>query len=122
MNDGAGSGFTIRNPTYQEMENFIAADKTNQNTYIYPTYVCWNFAGDVTNNAFTAGFRCGFVYVSFPDSAHAIVCFTTIDQGLVFIEPQDDSIMSLIIGEHYWDRSKYIINYDDTIVHYSIIW
>lgn len=124
LNDGAGSGFTIRNPTYQEMQSFIATDQTDQNRYIimYPPYVCWNFAGDVKNNAFKAGFRCGFVYVSFPDSAHAIVCFQTIDQGLVFIEPQDDSIMSLVIGEHYWDRSKYIIIYDDTVVRYGIIW
>ena len=122
LNDGAGSGFTVRNPTYQEMQNFIVADQTEQNSYIYPSYVCWNFAGDVKNNAFKAGFRCGFVYVSFPDSAHAMVCFQTIDRGLVFIEPQDDSIMSLVIGEHYWDRSKYIINYDDTVVRYGIIW
>lgn len=122
LNDGAGSGFTVRNPTYQEMQNFIVADQTEQNIYVDPTYVCWNFAGDVKNNAFTAGFRCGFVYISFSDSAHAIVCFQTIDDGIVFIEPQDDAIMSLVIGQHYWDRSKYIVDYDDTVMGYGIIW
>jgi len=116
LNDGVGSGFTVRNPTYQEMLNFLTVDQTDQNEYINPAYVCWNFACDVKNNAFNAGFRCGFVYVDLQDSVHAIVCFETIDRGLVFIEPQDDSIMSLIIGTIYTPSSTY------TVLRYVIVW
>jgi hypothetical protein len=29
--DGAGTGYNIRDPTYEEMVNFIATDKTDEN-------------------------------------------------------------------------------------------
>lgn len=123
LEDGAGTGYTERDPTYQEMISFIASDKTDLNQYVEGSYVCWNFAADLINNAFNAGYRCGFVYMEFVDSAHAIVCFDTIDNGLLFVEPQDDNIVSsLVIGQHYWDRSIYQVNYDDTILDYGIIW
>jgi hypothetical protein len=125
LNDGAGHGFTVRDPTYQEMLNFIASDQTDKHQYTNPTYVCWNFAADVKNNAFTVGYRCGLVVISFADSSagHSVICFKTIDHGLVFIEPQDDAIASLVIGQHYWDRTKYVEpTYDDTIVSFTIVW
>lgn len=113
VKDGAGSGYNIRNPTYQEMLNFIAADQTDKNPYIHGSYVCWNFAADVTNNAFKAGYRCGWVYVEFAYTAHATVCFNTTDHGLIFVEPQDDMIMNLAVGQPYWG---------DTVLRYGIIW
>ncbi|MEM3000146.1 MAG: hypothetical protein QXX34_06470 [Candidatus Bathyarchaeia archaeon] len=122
--DGAGRGFNIRDPTYQEAMNFITQDPTDKNAYVPETYTCFHFTADVKNNAFKIGYRCGFVYIRFPDSAHAIVCFNTTDRGLVvFIELQDDGIMTLTIGQPYWDRTQYLApDYDDTIVYYTIIW
>ena len=124
LSDGAGHGFTVRDPTYQEMLNFITSDQTDKHQYTVPTYVCWNFAADVKNNAFTEGYRCGLVVISFADSSagHSVICFKTIDHGLIFIEPQDDAIASLVIGQHYWDRAKYAPTYDDTIVSFTIVW
>jgi len=119
--DGVGSGFNIRDPTYAEALKFIATDKTNENQYSQD-YTCFHFVADFKENAFQNGYRCGFVYVEFPSSAHAIICFNTINHGLIFIEPQDDSIVILIIGEPYWDRSLYEPSYDDTIVSFAIIW
>ncbi|MEM3377971.1 MAG: hypothetical protein QW674_03365 [Candidatus Bathyarchaeia archaeon] len=75
--DGAGRGFNIRDPTYQEAMNFIAQDPTDKNAYVPETYTCFHFTADVKNNALKVGYRCGFVYIRFPDSAHAIVCFNT---------------------------------------------
>jgi len=121
VTDGAGRGYNIRDPTYEEMINFVAADKTDQNQYTQ-NYTCWNFAGDVKNNAFKAGYRCGFVYIEFPDSAHGIVAFNTTNHGLIYIEPQSDDIVTLTIGQPYWDRTKYEPSYDDTIVRFGIIW
>lgn len=121
--DGASRGFNIRDPTYQEAMNFITQDPTDKNAYVPETYTCFHFTADVKNNALKVGYRCGFVYIRFPDSAHAIVCFNTTDRGLVFIEPQDDGIMTLMIGQPYWDRTQYLApDYDDTIVYYTIIW
>jgi len=115
-------GFNIRDPTYAEAVNFMALDQTDQHEYDDETYTCWNYVADFKNNAFEVGYRCGDVGIEFPYSAHAIVCFNTTDHGLIFIEPQDDEIVTLTIGQQYWDRSKYEPTYDDTIVRIFIIW
>ena len=121
--DGAGRGFNIRDPTYHEALQFIAQDQTDKNPYIPDVYICLNFAADVKNNAFKAGYRCGFVYIEFPESAHAIICFNTTDHGLIFIEPQDDRIVTVNIGIQYWRDNGYEPpGYNDTITNYIIIW
>ena len=80
-------------------------------------------AADFIENGFNQGYRVGFVYIQFPQSAHAIVCLNTTDNDLIFIEPQDDNILTeLTIGEPYWDRDRYIVDYDDTIQLFEIIW
>lgn len=122
VKDGAGTGYNIRDPTYEEMINFIAADKTDENEWS-ENYTCLHFTADVKNNAFNSGYRCGFVHIEFPDGAHAIVCFNTTNNGLIFIEPQDDRIVTLTIGQPYWDRAFYPPpGYNDTVVSFLIIW
>jgi len=121
--DGAGRGYTVRDPTYREAIAFIRLDVTDKNEYVEDKYVCTNFAADVKNNAFKNGYRCGFVSIRFPEGlGHAIVCFNTTDRGLIFIEPQTDEIVTVAIGETYWDRSKYRVPYNDTVISYIIIW
>jgi hypothetical protein len=114
QNEESGHGFTIRDPTYQEMLSFIHTDSTDARSYS-DTYTCANFAKDVKKNAFLKGYRCGFVYVEFPDSSHAVICFNTVDKGIIFIEPQDDSIVNLKVGQ-------YSLTYDDMVVKILIIW
>lgn len=121
--DGAGTGYTIRDPTYAEMQNFIALDRTDSNIYNENTYNCYDFTHDVLTNAFNAGIKAGFVYIEFAAGSHAIAVFNTVDNGLVYIEPQSDEIMTVAIGAHYWDRAIYgEPDYDDTIVEFGIIW
>lgn len=120
--DGAGTGYNVRDPTYQEMLNFIASDRTDENEYS-ENYTCLHFTADVKNHAFQEGYRCGFVYLLFPDSAHAIVCFNTTDRGLVFIEPQSDDIVKVSIGQSYSELNGYEKpDYNDTIISFIIIW
>jgi len=120
--DGVGTGFNIRDPTYQEALDFITLDQTDQNEYDEDSYYCFHFTADVEKNAFDQGYRCGLVYMEFVDGCHSIVCFNTIDHDLIFIEPQDDEIVTLTIGQQYWDRSKYEPTYDDRILDYVIVW
>ena len=120
--DGAGKGYNIRDPTYQEMLNFIASDRTDENEYS-ENYTCFHFTADVKSHAFDEGYRCGFVHIEFPDSAHAIVCFNTTDHGLIFIEPQFDDIVTLSISQSYSNLNGYEQpDYDDTIISFTIIW
>lgn len=123
VKDGAGSGYNIRDPTYQEMLTFLASDPTDKNIYNIENYTCQNFANDVINNAFNNGIKAGYVWVEFPEGAHALVCFQTTDKGLIYIEPQYDHEVSVIIGQKYFDRAIYEApDYDDTIIRYGIIW
>ncbi|MEM3578387.1 MAG: AN1-type zinc finger protein [Candidatus Bathyarchaeia archaeon] len=100
VKDGARTGYNIRDPTYQEMLDFIALDKTDENEYS-ENYTCLHFTADVKNNAFKAGYRCEFVYIELTLGAHAIVCFNTTDRGIIFIEPQTDEIVNVAVGEFY---------------------
>ena len=122
LHDGVGTGYTVRNPSYLEIIRFIAQDKTNLHPYIENSYTCWQFSADVLNNAYQAGYRGGFVYITLAEGAHSIVAFNTTDRGLIFIEPQDDSLKNLQVGIHYFDPTKYVVNYNDTILNYETIW
>jgi hypothetical protein len=122
VTDGAGRGYNIRDPTYQEALQFISSDQTDKNEYS-ENYTCDHFTADFKNNAFKAGFRCGYVSIHFPESAHAIVCFNTTDQSLIFIEPQYDDIVTLTTGQSYAVLNEYEVpDYDDTIVNFMIVW
>ena len=122
--DGAGTGYNIRDPTYTEMMAFIAQDQTHKNTYHIDNYNCYDFTNDFCNNAFDQGLRAGYVYIKFPDSAHAIACFKTVDRGIVFIEPQHNKIVNVEVGINYSSSNPNFAapTYDDTIVQYKIIW
>lgn len=123
VSDGAGRGYDIRDPTYQEVLQFISSDQTDKNQYDEESYTCHDFTADFKNNAFEAGYRCGYVYLELREGAHAIVCFDTIDNDLIFIEPQDDDRVTLTVGQPYWDRQIYPPpDYDDTVVRFDIIW
>jgi len=129
FNDGKGESSQktiidyVRDPTYAEALEFIISDQTDKNDYT-DNYICMNYVADFKKNAFDAGFRAGCVYIAFPERFHhGISCFNTIDSGLIFIEPQTDEIVTLKIGEVYYNRAIYDPPYfDDTIIHYVVIW
>lgn len=115
-------GFDIVDPTNQQMLSFMATDTVHNSVYS-STYVCWNFCNDYINEAFKAGWRCGFVYIAFPTAAHSAVCFNTTDKGIVFVEPQSNGIVKVAIGLSYWSGNGYQpVTYNDTIVSFGIIW
>ena len=112
------TGYNIRDPTYQEVVTFIALDQTDKNEYDEDNYYCFHFTADVERNAFEAGYRCGLVYIECALSAHAVVCFNTTDGGLIFVEPQTDEIVEVVIGEFY-DTDEFWVG---TIQSYAIVW
>ncbi|MEN6290443.1 MAG: hypothetical protein ABFD07_00300 [Methanobacterium sp.] len=76
-----------RDPTYQEMLNFIRADQTDEREYILDEFVCADFAETVQHNAEVAGYNCAYVDITFTDGiGHMCNAFQTTDRGLVFID------------------------------------
>ena len=113
-----------QSPTYQEALQFISSDPTNENAYLEGRYTCTDFATDFWNNAVSKGYVCGYVIIYFPSGqSHAIDCFNTTDNGLIFIEPQTDSVVKLIRNQPYLFGKKYEPpSYNDTVVNYAIDW
>jgi len=83
----------LDNPTFREMALFIAVDKTDIHPYT-ESYVCHHFTHDVIMNAKQHGIQAGYVILYNKPNGHAIVAFQTIDQGLYFVEPQSDNIIT----------------------------
>jgi len=104
--------YNLRDPTYKEAVQFIRSDQTDKNQYNH-SYTCINFANDFRNNALNEGYRCGYVSIEFGETSHAIVCFNTSDNSLIFIEPQTDEIVTLTIEQPYLDKM---------ILRFSITW
>ena len=103
---------SLRDPTYREALQFVRSDPTNRNQY-NQTYTCFNFASDFVNNAVNQGYKCGYVIIEFPDDEHAVVAFNTSDNGLIFIEPQNDEQVTLTTGQPYLGR---------TVLRFAITW
>ncbi len=115
----------LHNPTFIELREFLANDKTDSNPYVPGEYVCFEFATQVNNNAEANGIRAAYVRIRFGSWAHAVVAFETVDKGLVFIEPQSDMNVDLVIGKPYpWQAAGAIrtTDYDDAILDLQIIW
>lgn len=119
----------LHNPTLDEVTSFLAEDTTDSNEYIKDAYVCSHFARDVNNNAQSQGIRCAFVDIRYPESAHAIVAFDTVDEGVVYFDAVTDERVRPVMGKEYWrcveaqpgyDYEK--PSFDDTIMDILLIW
>lgn len=115
----------LRNPTRNELKEFLAADKTDSNEFISGEYVCFDFAAELNNNAEANGIRAAYVRIRAKEWAHAVVAFETVDRGLIFIEPQSDTEIELVIGRPYpwWMAgASSPLRYTDVIEEIQIIW
>ena len=125
-----GHGYTITDPSYNDMLRFLEDDDTDEAEYITGEYECIEFTTDLCNRAEEKGIRCAYVSVRFPDGrGHAIVAFNTIDKGLIYIEPQYDDLVNIVIGKpfHKCVVPKEGVTYvkpshDDTIEEVLIAW
>ena len=125
-----GYGYVLRDPSYQEMKDFLARDETSRQEYVPGEYTCVDFAKDVKANAAEEGIRCVYVIIEYRGGGgHAIVAFDTTDRGLVYVEPQFDWEVEPEIGKRYYQcvipPPHYRMespDYDDTITRIIVIW
>ena len=125
-----GYGYVLRDPSYQEMKDFLKQDETSEQEYLRDEYICVDFAANVKANAAREGVRCAYVVIEYLGiTGHAIVAFDTTDRGLVYIEPQFDWDVEPEIGRRYYQcvvppPGQYMVepDYDDTIARIIVIW
>ena len=129
----AGFSYVLKDPTYQEVKAFIAADTTDMYQWVDDIYTSINFAFDIKVHALQQKIRCAYVLIRYAGdlASHYIVAFNTTDRGLIYIEPQTDEEANLQRGWHYWSQcviptpGHYYINpttYDDTVERFNVIW
>lgn len=109
-----------KNPTWEELKQFLWEDGTDKVIYNEDSFVCANFAEMLHNNAEKAGIRAAFVSLAlkqeypwgtvFPlGSNHSLNAFDTTDRGLVYIDSTGtrsgnldaDKIVEVSIGDEY---------------------
>ena len=123
--EGASTRVELYNPTHKEMREFLTRDKTDSNPFVTGGYVCSDFAAEVNNNAEASGIQVAYVRIRSKKWGHVIIAFETIDRGLIFIEPQSDREVKLVIGEPFpWYSVGAIspLSSYDPIVKIQIIW
>lgn len=124
-NEQLSSLVELRIPTYSELKEFLASDKTDSNSFISGEYVCFDFAAELNNNAEANGIRAAYVRIRSKEWAHAVVAFDTVDRGIIFIEPQSDMEVELVIGKAYpwWlAGANSPLRYTDALEEIQIIW
>lgn len=141
---GDGHNIVLRNnddakdPTYNELVDFILRDNTDKRTYSPGSFVCADFAETVHNNAEAQGIKAGWVTIDFVEDSRGHVCnvFNTTDRGLVFIDCTSsyppsggdwDSTVNLEIGSEYIPHhiNSYDNSYYDSmgiVSNYRIYW
>lgn len=95
--------YNLTDPSFTELMDFLADDKTDEIPYSRPDFMCHHFSLTLRENANKQGLRCAWVEVgSVPaeggmglNYAHAITAFNTTDRGIIYIDPQDDSICQI---------------------------
>ncbi len=77
-----------RNPTWEELKDFLKSDKTDKDSYSLQFRVCADFAEKLHNDAESAGLKAAWVSVCFESNTegHALNAFQTTDKGLIFVD------------------------------------
>ena len=107
LSEYVGSGsqvIELKNPTFQELRDFILEDPISRNKFVLNQYECRHFATEVNNNAEAEGLRCALVLLCFERGQHSVVAFDTTDRGLVYIEPQTDVAIHPEVGGKYQEK------------------
>ena len=88
--------------TFEDVSDFIVDDITSE--YQYGEGMnCVDYALMMARNAQWRGLSAEVVKIDYEDgTAHAMIMFATEDQGIVFVEPQNDKVIDVL-----WPGQKY---------------
>lgn len=80
---------------YEEMERFLAEDKTDLAKYVAEYHDCDDFSFRLMGQVSIPGWSdiaFGIVFVQTPTGGHALNCFISNEEEVLLIEPQSDEI------------------------------
>lgn len=125
-NYAMASRIGAKNPTYDELVEFIKRDQTDKTPYQADKYTCFNYAMDVHNNAEAAGIRAGVVFLNqnseWAINRHALNVFETVDKGLIFIDCTCYDMRAYVaVGESYSLEPIYSGAIDDNMFVWSFV-
>lgn len=101
LEDGAGRGVTLRDPSYNEVLDFVKRDETEQLRYSPEGYTFLDLAARFKANAMAAGFRCSLSIMVLDSGLGVVNGFNTTDRGMVYVEPWCDRTFTAKPGEYY---------------------
>lgn len=114
-----------KNPTYQEVIDFLEVDQTDKNEPIAQLYTTLHSSRDLYENAQKAGMRAGLVTLILgPQSTILNFCaFETTDKGIIYILVESDQIVRIEKGEKFYEAN----NWDnppveDTVIDFVTVW
>jgi hypothetical protein len=104
LGDYEGWGTFVRNPTHNEVLEFIQEDETDKLEYVEGEFECLDFCMTFRNNAFKKGYISYTVWIDSEGQSfgHTIIAFNTTDRGMVYLDPQLDYFVDLGVGVDYW--------------------
>ena len=100
-------------PKLKDIKSILRKDHTENEEYVYDTYNCLDYTFELIrvfkdNKIYASDVEIWYIEDG-EDAAHANVVVNTSDYGLVYIEPQDDTIIyDMNLGDSYCD----IVNWD----------
>lgn len=92
----------LKNPTWNELKDFLLSDNTDKRFYVYPSFTSENYAEMLQNNAKKSGWRCAIVRIHLDwldrqtgahvNGVYFLNAFETTDQGIVYIDSTNPSV------------------------------
>lgn len=119
-----------KDPTYDQLMNFLSSDGTIRNTYVSGQYVCANFAVDLYEHAESRLIRAHLVTITFTNGdGHMIDMFHTSDRGDIYIDdtgntaddkargaPNIPSTVNPVVGQAYIPKYIFSTNWYHTSI------
>ena len=106
-NNQLNADIMILRPTYQQILSFISKDHTDIKIHKW-SYDCTEFTNELIANARDKGIFACTAELTYLDgkSGHVLVAFNTIDRGIIYVEPQNDNVMTKDFGVDsvYWNN------------------
>jgi hypothetical protein len=106
----------LKDPSYKQVLSLIKGNVCDR-CGVDSKVRCQYASACLINSAKDAGYKSHLVIISDYEalSHHALVCFDTVDKGKVYVEPQVNKTVAVVVGKHYEYLDDFMVS---EIVHF----